>query len=165
MLLKDEGKTSWSNSLNIFAVTYAFFRSYTNCTKSEPNTTDEDIISNSTYESQNTNKSSIEENENINKQHIYNIKNFKENIAPKMMKRKLNETKELEQSLVQMGHKISNYMENKVSTADDAFKEFIKIQFNSIPEKDKNLRRKMLKDVLTAPLQKSNSLVWKFLFF
>jgi len=54
--------------------------------------------------------------------------------------------------LVQIRHTISNYMEKKVSTADEAFMEFIKIQFNSIPEKEKNIRRKMIMDVLTAPL-------------
>jgi len=82
-----------------------------------------------------------------------NIKNFKkENEPPKMKKRKVNETKELEQTLVQMSHRISNYMETKVSTADDAFMEFIKVQFNNIPEQDKNMRRKMIMDALITPL-------------
>lgn len=54
-----------------------------------------------------------------------------------MKKRKVDETKELEQTLVQMSHRISTYMENKVSSADDAFMEFLKVEFNSIPEKEK----------------------------
>lgn len=80
----------------------------------------------------------------------------KENIVPQMKKRKVSESKELEQTLLQMSNKISNYMENhmekKVSTADDAFMEFIKLQFNNIPENEKNVRRKLIMDALTAPL-------------
>lgn len=76
-----------------------------------------------------------------------------------MKKRKVNETRELEtreleQTLVQMNHRISNYMETKVSTADDAFMEFIKVQFKNIPEQEKNIRRKIIMDVLTLPLEK-----------
>lgn len=58
----------------------------------------------------------------------------------------------LGQMLAQMRHTISTCMEKKVLTADEAFMEFIKVQFNSIPEKEKNIRRKMIMDVLTAPL-------------
>lgn len=106
------------------------FRSYTNSTKSQP-INDED---NNTCELQ-SDKSNNEINENENNQHSYKLKNFnKENIAPKM-KRKIDETKELEQTLIQMGQRISNYMENKVSAADDALMEFLKTQFNGIPEK------------------------------
>lgn len=76
----------------------------------------------------------------------------KENTAPKMKKRKVDETKELEQTLVQMSNRISSYMEKKVSTADNAFMEFLKVQFDSIPEKEKNMRRKMIMDALIAPL-------------
>lgn len=68
-----------------------------------------------------------------------------------MKKRKVNETKELEQTFVQMGQRISSYMEEKVGTADDAFMEFIKIQFKSIPEKEKHIKRKMIMDILTEP--------------
>lgn len=70
-------------------------RSYTNCTKFQPSIVDEDSI---TYESQNVaSVSSNEENESVNKQHIHNIKHFnKENVVPKMKKRKVDETKELE---------------------------------------------------------------------
>jgi len=71
-----------------------------------------------------------------------------------MKKQKVNETRELEQTLVQMNHRISNYMETKVSTADDAFMEFIKVQFKNIPEQEKNIRRKIIMDVLTLPLEK-----------
>lgn len=46
-----------------------------------------------------------------------------------MRKRKINETKELEQSLIQMSHRLSTYMEKKAPTANDAFLDFIKIQF------------------------------------
>lgn len=122
------------------------FRSYTNSTKSQP-INDED---NNTCELQ-SDKSNNEINENENNQHSYKLKNFnKENIAPKM-KRKIDETKELEQTLIQMGQRISNYMENKVSAADNALMEFLKTQFNGIPEK-KNIRRKIMIDTLTAPL-------------
>lgn len=69
-----------------------------------------------------------------------------------MKKRKVSESKELEQTLLQMSKKISNYMEKKVSTADDAFMEFIKLQFNNITENEKNVRRKLIMDALTAPL-------------
>jgi len=72
-----------------------------------------------------------------------------------MKKRKVNETKELEQSMVQMSNRISTYMEKKVCTersADDAFMEFIKVRFNSIPDEEKDTRRKILIDTLTAPL-------------
>lgn len=69
-----------------------------------------------------------------------------------MKKRKVSKSKELEQTLLQMSKKISNYMEKKVSTADDAFMEFIKLQFNNIPENEKNVRRKLIMDALTAPL-------------
>lgn len=124
------------------------FRSYTNSIKSQP-INDED---NSTCELQ-SDKSNNEINENENNQHSYKLKNFnKENVAPKMKRRKIDETKELEQTLIQMGQRISNYMENKVSAADDAFMEFLKTQFNGIPEKEKNIRRKMMIDTLTAPL-------------
>ncbi|XP_025262590.1 uncharacterized protein LOC105257020 isoform X1 [Camponotus floridanus] len=128
-------------------------RRYTNCAKFHSSIiVDED----STYESQSaTNESSNEENENVYKQHVHNIKNVKkENELPKLKKRKVNETRELEQTLVQMNHRISNYMETKVSTADDAFMEFIKVQFKNIPEQEKNIRRKMIMDVLTLPLEK-----------
>lgn len=69
-----------------------------------------------------------------------------------MKKRKVSESKELEQTLLQMSKKISNYMEKKASTADDAFMEFIKLQFNNIPESEKNVRRKLIMDALTALL-------------
>jgi len=125
-------------------------RSYTNCTKFQPSIVHEDS---NTYESQSvTSISSNEENESLNKQHNQNIKHFnKENVAPMRKKQKVNETKELEHTLIQMSQRISTYMEKKeISTADDAFMEFIKVQFNSIPEKEKNIRRKMMMDVLTA---------------
>lgn len=81
---------------------------------------------------------------------------MKENEPPNMKKRKVNETKELEQTLaiatLQMSHRISNYMEMKVPTADDAFMEFIKMQFNNIPEQEKHIKRKMIMDVLITPL-------------
>lgn len=76
------------------------------------------------------------------------------NDTPKMKKRKVNKTLELEQTLIQMSDRILNYMEKKVTSVDDAFMEFIKIQFNSIPEKEKNIRRKMIMDALTEPLPK-----------
>lgn len=69
-----------------------------------------------------------------------------------MKKWKVNETKEVEQTLALMSHQILNYMEKEVSVADDAFMEFIKVQFNSIPEKEKHIRRKMMMDVLTTSL-------------
>lgn len=69
-----------------------------------------------------------------------------------MKKRKVSESKELEQTLLQMSKKISNYMEKKVSTADDAFMEFIKLQFNNIPKNEQNVRRKLIMDALTASL-------------
>lgn len=155
MSLKDEGKIIYQiNSLNIFTHNICFIsRRYTNCAKFHSSIiVDED----STYESQSaTNESSNEENENVYKQHVHNIKNFKkENELSKMKKRKVNETRELEQTLVQMNHRISNYMETKVSTADDAFMEFIKVQFKNIPEQEKNIRRKIIMDVLTLPLEK-----------
>lgn len=120
------------------------------------NIVDEDS---NTHESQSTaNESGNEGNENVTNQHIHNSKNFNtEKDASKVKKQKVNETKEclkqtLEQILVQMRHIISTYMEKKVLTADEAFMEFIKAQFNSIPEKEKNIRRKMIMDVLAEPL-------------
>ncbi|XP_036147417.1 uncharacterized protein LOC105834577 [Monomorium pharaonis] len=82
-------------------------KSYTNCTKSQPSVIDED----SSTESENVASGSNKENESVNEQHIYNIKYDKNNYAPKMKKRKIDETKELEQTLMQMSHRISNYME------------------------------------------------------
>lgn len=155
MSLKDEGKvTYWINSLNIFALAYIYYtftsRSYTNCTTSQPN-----IVEDSSTSQSVASVSSNEEDESANKQHAHNIKHFnKENIAPKIKKRKVNETKELEQTLIQMSQKISTYMEKKVSTADDAFMEFIKTEFNNIPETEKNIRRKMIMDALIVPLPK-----------
>lgn len=40
-------------------------------------------------------------------------------------------------------------MEKKVSTADDAFMEFIKTEFNNTLEKEKDIRRKMIIDDCT----------------
>lgn len=56
-----------------------------------------------------------------------------------------------------MSNNISNYMEKKVSSStctavDDAFMEFIKQQFNTIPEEEKVIRRKMIMDALCVPL-------------
>lgn len=122
-------------------------RSYTNCTISEPVINEDDDLLQSVASSSNS------ENKNVNKQHIDNKKYFnKENVAPKHKKWKVDETKELEQSLVQMTQRISSYMENKSSTADNAFMDFIKVQFSTIPEKEKNARRKMIMDALTMPL-------------
>lgn len=90
--------------------------------------------------------------ESISKQHVTKQCN-KENTVPKMKKWKVNETKELEQTLVQMSSRIASYMEKKVATADDAFMEFVRLQFTSIPEKENNIRRKMIMDALTAPLE------------
>lgn len=135
MSLKDgEGKiTDWINSFNLSIYnTYFISRSYINYIKSRPSTVD---IEDNTYESQ-----SNESNE--------------ENNTPKLKKQKVNKTMELEQMLIQMSHRILNYMEKKVSSVDDAFMEFIKIQLNNIPEKEKNIRRKMIMDALTEPLPK-----------
>ncbi|XP_039310142.1 uncharacterized protein LOC105207291 isoform X2 [Solenopsis invicta] len=122
-------------------------RSYTNCTISEPVINEDDDLLQSVASSSNS------ENKNVNKQHIDNKKYFnKENVAPKHKKWKVDETKELEQSLVQMTQRISSYMENKSSTAHNAFMDFIKVQFSTIPEKEKNARRKMIMDALTMPL-------------
>lgn len=109
---------------------FFIFRSYTNCTKSQSIN-----IEDNSSELQ-SDKSNNETNENENNPHNYKSKNFnKENVPSKMKKRKIYEIKELEQTLVQMGQRISNYMKNKVLTANDAFMEFIKIQFNSILQK------------------------------
>lgn len=95
--------------------------------------------------------SSNEEYKNM-KQHI--VKHCdKENVVPKIKKRKVDETKELEQSLVQMSQRICTYMEKKTLTTDDAFMEFIKAQLNDIPEKEKHIRRKLIMDALTTELK------------
>ncbi|KAL6266180.1 hypothetical protein P5V15_003040 [Pogonomyrmex californicus] len=117
--------------------------SYTNCIKSQLNIIDENS---STCESQSiASISSNEENENTDKQHIHNMKYFnKENLEPKMKKRKLNETKELEQTLIRQQIMLSLNL---------------KAQFNSIPEKEKNIRRKMIMDALTEPLSEKKDFI------
>ncbi|XP_071652937.1 uncharacterized protein [Temnothorax longispinosus] len=131
-------------------------KSYTNCTKSQSHTLEKNNICDESQSVANEECVNTEENEN-DKEHIYNTKNFyKENEEPKQKKRKINETMELEQTLFQMSQKIYNYMEKKdeipTTKADDAFMEFIKIQFSNISEKEKDTRRKMVMDALTAPL-------------
>ncbi|XP_024893637.1 uncharacterized protein LOC112468611 [Temnothorax curvispinosus] len=75
--------------------------------------------------------------------------------SPRLKRRKLNETKELERPFFNTSNRIMSYMKtSKTSKADDAFMEFIKVQFNSIPEHEKNIRRKMMMDALSTPLPK-----------
>lgn len=45
-----------------------------------------------------------------------------------------------------------NYMENQKQSADDAFIEFIKIQFANVAEHEKNKRRKLIIDAISTPL-------------
>lgn len=93
-----------------------------------------------------TSSQSNKENEHINCEPIIN-----EVCSPKL--KKIDKSKQLEQTLWNMGNKIMNYMEDtKPLTADNAFMEFIKIQFASVPEHEKNTRRKLIIDAISAPL-------------
>lgn len=74
---------------------------------------------------------------------------------PKFKNRKMNETKQLEQTFLNISNNIMSYMEtsnSKQCTPDDAFIEFIKVQFNNIPEHEKNIRRKMIMDAMSTSL-------------
>lgn len=79
--------------------------------------------------------------------------------SPKLKRRKLDETKQLEQTFFNMSNRILNYMdnskENSLLTADNAFMEFIKIQFANVPEHEKNMRRKLIMDTISTPLPKT----------
>lgn len=78
----------------------------------------------------------------------------------KTYKRKMTETKELEQTFFNLSNKICNYMEtsqqsySQQSAPDDTFIEFIKVQLYNIPQNEKNIRRKMIMDAITEPLPK-----------
>lgn len=98
------------------------------------------------------------ENTNANDKQNINIDKSPDVLkcSPKLKKRKMNETKELEQTFFSLSNKISNYIEtsqqscSQQSTLDDIFIEFIKAQLNNIPKHEKNLRRKMIMDGSTS---------------
>ncbi|XP_066602121.1 uncharacterized protein [Prorops nasuta] len=95
--------------------------------------------------------------ESINTYEFSDILKDKENVIPfKEKKRKIDETRELEATILQMSSKICNFMEEKKtsSSPDDAFIEFLISSYKAIPEEDIYYRRKMLMEALNAPLQK-----------
>lgn len=73
-------------------------------------------------------------------------------LAPKSVRKK-DESLQLQQTPMNVPDKTLNYVETlTLSAVDNAFIEFIKVQFASIPEHEKNMRRKMIMDALSAPL-------------
>ncbi|XP_066585662.1 uncharacterized protein [Prorops nasuta] len=69
---------------------------------------------------------------------------------------KIDETKSLESTLVNIGNSISNYIKKKEENtykADDAFINYLKAQFDTFDEKEKLKRKKMIMDVLIAPIE------------
>ncbi|XP_020298557.1 uncharacterized protein LOC109862827 isoform X2 [Pseudomyrmex gracilis] len=132
--------------------TYSNVKSQSNASIAEKNVTDT-----KTYESNNISASN-KENQSTSYKHTVNAENFHQEVSIhslKLKRGKMNETKELEQTFIDMSKTIKNYMEtSKSSTADNAFMEFIKIQFDSVPEHEKNIRRKLIIDTISAPLPK-----------
>lgn len=56
-----------------------------------------------------------------------------------------------------ISNRIVNYMEtsqqdNHQITPDNAFIQFLKVQLDNVPEHEKNIRRKMMMDAISAPL-------------
>lgn len=79
--------------------------------------------------------------------------------SPKLKIKKMDESKHLEQTFQNVSNKIINYMENsKLSTANDAFMEFIKIEFENVPENERTIRRKLIIDAISKPLSEINYL-------
>ncbi|XP_077273371.1 uncharacterized protein LOC143903554 isoform X2 [Temnothorax americanus] len=140
-------------------------KTYSNVTKCQPDATfvnkgptgskshvpdDVNAFSSCNKESQNTKPKEI-----VDAEHTYGKGVI---CSPRPRKRKLDETKELEHNFFNMGNRIVNYMEStKASTADDAFMEFIKVQFNGMPEHEKHIRRKMMMDCLITPLPETSN--------
>lgn len=90
------------------------------------------------------------ENQHTNYEQI-----IEETCSSKLKRRKMDETKQLEQTFFNMSNRIVNYMEtmDSSSTADHAFMEFIKVQFARISqENEKNIRRKQIMDAISALL-------------
>lgn len=144
------------------------FRTYTNArsqaSENEANVFVEKNLAKETCDSDNISACSSNNKENTNANDKQNINIDKSpdvlKCSPKLKKRKMNETKELEQTFFSLSNKISNYMEtsqqscSQQSTPDDIFIEFIKAQLNNIPEHEKNLRRKMIMDAISTSLPK-----------
>ncbi|XP_077265795.1 uncharacterized protein LOC143900158 [Temnothorax americanus] len=140
-------------------------KTYSNVTKCQPDATfvnkgpsgskshvpdDVNAFSSCNKESQNTKPKEI-----VDAEHTYGKGVI---CSPRPRKRKLDETKELEHNFFNVGNRIVNYMEStKASTADDAFMEFIKVQFNGMPEHKKHIRRKMMMDCLITPLPETSN--------
>lgn len=143
---------------NIFSQ-YDCFRTFGNGIKSQSNAVSVKKSSSGikTYESDNVPmcSSNNKENRNVKYEETINTENSYQEVlvrSPKL-KRRINETKELEQTLSDMSDRIMKDVEiSKPSTADDAFMEFVKIQFDSVPEHEKHIRRKMIIDAISAPL-------------
>ncbi|KYM94016.1 hypothetical protein ALC62_15373 [Cyphomyrmex costatus] len=132
-------------------------RTYSNVIKTESSeSANEKNLDTETCESSDisTSSSTNKENQSTNFKQTVNVGNSHQKVSvnsPKLKRQKMNETKQLEQSFFNMSNKIMNYMETSKS-ADNAFMEFIKIQFDSIPEYEKNIRRKMIIDAISTPL-------------
>ncbi|XP_011873622.1 PREDICTED: uncharacterized protein LOC105565222 isoform X2 [Vollenhovia emeryi] len=77
--------------------------------------------------------------------------------SSKVKRRKMDEHKQLEQISFNVTNRIRNSItsESPLSPVDNAFMEFIKMQFATIPEHEKNMRRKMILDAVSAPLPKT----------
>ncbi|XP_066596989.1 uncharacterized protein [Prorops nasuta] len=99
-------------------------------------------------ENETLSKPNVENNYLLNKGHIPN----------RMKKREIEKTKTLENTLLQMGQAMSSYMENKrteTCNVDDAFLQYLKLQFDSFSEKEKLLRKKMIMDALISPISEN----------
>lgn len=142
------------NFFDNYYLNIIYFRTYGhNLSKSTTNTTLSD--KNKIYDSNESTSPSDAENQHRNYQQKTNDGKLVMLKFSTPKKRRVEEYKQSEQTFldkINMNSKIMNMENPKLTAADNAFMEFIKIQFASIPEHEKNNRRKLIMDAISVPL-------------
>lgn len=96
-----------------------------------------------------------------NLEHV-NKRNEKIN-ASKFKRRKINESKSIDDTFTNISTAIMDFLENtkentttnNITTVDQSFADYIRVHLENIPEPEKSARKKMIFDALTAPLPKT----------
>jgi len=108
--------------MTFFNIIVICFRTYSNVTKCQSDATlvDKSSLGTETCVSDDVNSSCNKENQTIKHNETINVENTRKEgliCSPKLKKRKLDETKVLEQTFLNMSNRIMNYMEtSKPST-------------------------------------------------
>lgn len=131
------------------------FRTYNYATKLESDATlvEKDLSETKTYELDVPScSSSNKENQSTKYQETDEAENSYGEVDSSKLKRKM-KIKKFEQTV--LSDKIVKSTDtSQLFAADDAFMEFVRIQFHSVPEHEKNIRMKMIIDAISAPLPK-----------